>query len=318
MDNKVRLPHASLIVTLGIVIALASVYIPMLGILTFAIPVPYAIIATLGNKKYSLLSLIVTFFILMFCVEPIYSVSVCIMSVIPGIVIGSVAKQQMHEDYANKFEPIYMGAIIVVISIIIFSLIANLVFGTNILDEFTKMAKETMSLQAELMKKSGLELNSGLEVNDLVDYVRNMLPTILLLQGMVLSTIIYYLEAFILRRIKKLNLQIPEFKEFYLPGNAITVSFGLYLLVMFMDLINVNLYTDLIMINLQLVFNFMFMIQGVALGIYYFKKWVKEGTTKMIFMSAFILFISGFTGIAFVGMLDSIMDFRQVRSYKST
>lgn len=318
MDNKVKLPHASLIAILGIALALTSVYVPMLGILSIAIPVPYAIIATLGEKKYSILSLVVTFFVLMFCVEPMYSVSICIMSVIPGIVIGSVAKHQMYEEYGNKFQPIYMGTIIVVVSIVVFFFIANIAFGTNILDEFTKSAKDIMSVQLEVMTKSGLDLGNGLEVEDLVDYVRNMLPTILLLQGMVISFIIYYLEAFILRRIKRLNLQIPKFREFYLPGNAIMVSFTLYLLVMFMDLINVNLYTDLIMFNLQMVFNFMFTIQGLALGVYYFKKWMKEGTIKMIFMSAFILCIFGFTGIAFVGMLDSIMDFRKVRSDKST
>lgn len=318
MDNKVRLPHASLIATLGIILALASVYIPMLGILSLAIPVPYAIIGTLADRKYSVLSLVATFFILMFCVEPIYSVSVCIMSVIPGIVIGSVAKYQIKEEHANRFEPIYMGTIIVVVSIIVFFFIANAVFGTNILDEFTQAAKDIMSVQLEIMIKSGIDLGEGLNTDNLVDYIRNMLSTILLFQGMIISFIIYYLEAFILRRIRRLNLQIPKFKEFYLPGNAIMVSFVLYLFVMFMDLINVKLYTDLIMFNLQLVFNFMFMIQGIAVGIYYFKKWTREGAMKMIFMSAFILCIFGFTGVTFVGMLDSIMDFRKVRSYKST
>ena len=85
-----------------------------------------------------------------------------------------------------------------------------------------------------------------------------------------------------------------------------------------MDVTEVNLHTDLIMLNLQLVFNFMFMLQGIAVGVYYFKKWIKEGTVKMIFMSTFILCIFGFMAVAFVGMLDSIIDFRKVRVYKST
>ena len=64
MDNKVRLPQASLIATIGIVLALLTAYIPGLSIMTLVIPVPYAIIATLTDKKYSILSLIITFFIL--------------------------------------------------------------------------------------------------------------------------------------------------------------------------------------------------------------------------------------------------------------
>ena len=60
------------------------------------------------------------------------------------------------------------------------------------------------------------------------------------------------------------------------------------------------------------------MLQGIAVSIYFFKKWIRSGSLKMIFMSALTLSIFGFMGISFVGMLDSIIDFRRVRSYKST
>ena len=317
MDNKVRLPQASLIATLGIVLAIVAAYVPMLGILSLAIPVPYAIIATLTDKKYAILSLIATFFILMLCVNPIYSVSICIIIILPGIVIGSIAKTQLTEEYSNKFEPVFMGTIMVIVSIILFFFIANIVFGTNILDEFTIMLKEALKIQMNIMTKSGIDLKS-FSVEELLTDAINMLPTLLFFQSMIVSFAIYYLEVFVLRRIKKLNLQKPKFNEFYLPGNAITISFGLYVLIMFMELTNVNLHTDLIMLNLQLIFSFMFVLQGIAVSVYYFKKWTKEGTVKMIFMSAFILCIFGFMGISFVGMLDSIIDFRKVRSYEST
>ena len=133
-----------------------------------------------------------------------------------------------------------------------------------------------------------------------------------------LSIIIYSLEIFILKRVRIVNLELPKLLDFYLPGNAISVLFTLYIFVLFMDLINLNLHTDLIMMNLQLVFNFMFMLQGIAVSIYFFKKWIRSGSLKMIFMSALTLSIFGFMGISFVGMLDSIIDFRRVRSYKST
>ena len=145
-----------------------------------------------------------------------------------------------------------------------------------------------------------------------------MLPTMLFLQGMIVAFIIYSLEIFILKRVRIVNLELPKLLDFYLPGNAISVLFTLYIFVLFMDLINLNLHTDLIMMNLQLVFNFMFMLQGIAVSIYFFKKWIRSGSLKMIFMSALTLSIFGFMGISFVGMLDSIIDFRRVRSYKST
>ena len=102
MNNRLRLTQASLIATLGILLCLITVYVPMLSILSIAIPVPYAIIGTLTDNKYSILSLIVTFFILMFTVNPLYSVSLCIMSIVPGLFIGSAIRNNK-EDNFNKF-----------------------------------------------------------------------------------------------------------------------------------------------------------------------------------------------------------------------
>lgn len=317
MNNKLRLAQASLIAALGILLCLITAYVPILSILSIAVPVPYAIIATLTDNKYSILSLIATFFILMFTVNPLYSVSVCIMSIVPGIFIGSALRNNKKEGF-NKFEPIYIGTIITMICVIVFFFIGNIVFKTNILEDFMNLVKESVNIQITIMENTGIDLKEGFKALDIVNYINNMLPTMLFLQGMIVAFIIYSLEIFILKRVRIVNLELPKLLDFYLPGNAISVLFTLYIFVLFMDLINLNLYTDLIMMNLQLVFNFMFILQGIAVSIYFFKKWIRSGSLKMIFMSALTLSIFGFMGISFVGMLDSIIDFRRVRSYKST
>ena len=75
MNNKLRLAQASLIAALGILLCLITAYVPILSILSIAVPVPYAIIATLTDNKYSILSLIATFFILMFTIKHLLCVS---------------------------------------------------------------------------------------------------------------------------------------------------------------------------------------------------------------------------------------------------
>lgn len=318
MNNKLRLTQASLIATLGILLCLITVYVPMLSILSITIPVPYAIIATLTDKKYSILSLITTFFILMFTVNPLYSVSVCIMSIVPGIFIGSAVRNNKEEDNFNKFEPIYIGTIVTMVCVIVFFFIGNVVFKTNILDDFMNIVKESINIQVTIMENAGIDLKEGFNPSDIVNYINNMLPTMLFLQGTIIAFIIYALEIFVLKRIRIVNLKLPKLTDFYLPGNAIGVSLMLYIFVLFIDLIKLNLHTDLIMMNLQLVFNFMFILQGIAVSIYYFKKWIRNGSLKVIFMSVLTLSIVGFIGVSFVGMLDSVIDFRRVRSYKST
>lgn len=318
MINKVRLSQASMIVTLGIILSLVTRYVPMLGILSLVIPVPYAIISTITDNKYSFLSLVVTFFVLMFAVDPIYSVNICILKVLPAIAIGSMAREHLKQGEVNKFEPVYVGIIANVVCVIIFFLVANAVFGRNILEDFMTTMKESMATQVEVFKNAGLDLGEGFSPSSMLDFIRNMLPTLLFLQGIILSFITYYIEVFILKKLRIVNLPLPKISDFYLPGNAVTISFLLYMVVLLVDIIGINIYTDLVMINLQFVFNFLFMIQGIAVCIYFFRKWIKQGAGKMILIYGLILSIFGFMGVSFVGMLDSIIDFRKVRSYKST
>ena len=108
-----------------------------------------------------------------------------------------------------------------------------------------------------------------------------------------------------------------KFRNFYLPGNAIAISFVLYLLMLGLSYMKTPLYTDAIFLNLQIVFNFMFIIQGISVSIYFIKKWLKNGVGKKVFIGAMCVGIFGMTGISFIGMIDSILDFRNVRSYKS-
>ena len=204
-----------------------------------------------------------------------------------------------------------------IISIIVFFFISNIVFKTNILNDFMNTLKETMNLQISMMQKSGISLGKGFNVSDILNYINNILPTILVIQSMLVTFIVYGVEVFILRRIKIVNL--PKFTDFNLPGKPVGVFFVLYLLILVIDLIKVDyLHTDLILLNLQLVFNFMFMIQGISVSIYYLKKWIRSSSLKMVFISVLFLSIFGFTIVCFVGMLDSIIDFRRIRSYKST
>ena len=66
-------------------------------------------------------------------------------------------------------------------------------------------------------------------------------------------------------------------------------SLVLYLIVLLLGFMKIGLYIESIMLNLQMVFNFMFIIQGVAVSIYYARKWLKQGTGKNVLVSGILL-----------------------------
>ncbi|RDY25277.1 DUF2232 domain-containing protein, partial [Romboutsia weinsteinii] len=107
MNNKVKLSQTLGIIIVAILLALATAKAPMLGILGLFLSVPYAVISILSDNKNSILSIIVTFLVLMVFVDPIYATNICILSAIPGAVIGSIARKNLAEAEYNKFEPIY-------------------------------------------------------------------------------------------------------------------------------------------------------------------------------------------------------------------
>ena len=318
MNKKFGLSQAAMIVTLGIILVLMSVYIPMLAILALAVPVPFAIIGTLCERKYAFLSLISTFLVIMFCVDPIYAINICIMNVVPGLIIGNIAKHNISNENSNKFEPIYGGMIAFTVCTIAFFFLSKFIFSIDLLGEFNKAITNGFNEQMSIMEKMNVDVYKNIKVEDILTLVKSMIPAMLFLQGLIASFITYHLEVFMLKRIKVMNLPKPTFRDFYLPGNAVATSLVLYLIVLLLGFMKIGLYTESIMLNLQMVFNLMFIVQGVAVSIYYARKWLKQGTGKNVLVSGILLGLFGTMGISFIGMLDSIIDFRKVRSYKST
>ncbi len=318
MNNKIRLSKAMSIIVLAIIIALVIAYIPMLGIFSMLAAVPYVIIGAITDRKYSLISILVTFCVLILFVDISYALNICIMYSLPGIVIGKMLKRSFEQEDSNKFEPIYGGTIIFVLSMLVYFFVLKTFLNVNLLDEVSKMISEIVNIQKNSFSATELKVFDKMKPDEIVSYFTNMLPMMLFLQGLLSAFVTYYLSVFFIKRITKMNIRFPKFADFYLPGNAILTTFLLYLLVLFIQIIGSKLYTELIMTNLQLVFNLMFVIQGIAVCIYFLKKWIRQGPNKIMFFSGIILCLFGFMGISFVGMVDSIIDFRKVRSYKST
>ena len=141
---------------------------------------------------------------------------------------------------------------------------------------------------------------------------------ILFSMSIMLSILTYFLAIYTLKKIRKNDLKEKlmqiKFSRFYLPGNAVLTSFVLYILIMLIEILNIPLYTDLILVNLELIFYILFLIQGVSVAIFFTKKWLKAGHVIKFILGIIAVSIVGIMGISILGMVDSIFDFRKVKS----
>ena len=324
MNKKMTLPQTAVITLFSIIMILAIFNVPGLSILSIGVSALFVVIAALSDSKGIFMSFIMVILGLVFFIDPVYIFDICLNFVIPGIIIGIITRNVLNYTDNNKFNPIFMGTIAFILGLIANYLISKYVFNINMLEEFTSVMKVQLSTQISAIQESVSTLASVPNITEesLIQTVLNIMPLILFSRAIILAILTYFLAIFTLKKIRKSNLKEAlkeiKFSRFYLPGNAVLTSFILYILIMLLEILKVPLYTDLILVNLELIFYILFLIQGVSVAIFFAKKWLKSGQIIKFIVGMIAIFLLGVMGISILGMVDSIFDFRKVKSCELT
>lgn len=319
MNKKLTLPQTLLITLLCVAMILAIFDVPGLSILTIGVSALFVVIATLADNKGIFLSIVMVILALVFFINPVYIFDICLNCIIPGIIIGTITKKVLnYGDEDNKFEPIFIGTIAFILGLIVNYLISKYLFNINMLDEFTSVMKAQLSTSIDAIQESVSTLTSSTKITEdsVIQTILNIMPIILFSRAIVLAILTYFLAIFTLKKIKKIdlkNIKEIKFSRFYLPGNAVLTSFVLYIVIMLLELFNTPLYTDLILVNLEMIFYILFLIQGVSVAIFFSKKWIRESQLIKIILIVIAIVLFGVMGISILGMVDSIFDFRKVK-----
>ena len=280
------------------------------GLETF-LPIPFALIATLTDNKFTILYTIIAFVasILMNNMEA--TVNIFITLIIPALTIGIALRKRVFEEVDNRFESIYYGIIVNMLSTIVIYVVYKEFFNIDLLVQFKEMMSVIVEQQQKIIEQNGMELS--IDFDDMLLYVSNIIPAMVFLQSVIMTFLVYIVEMITLNIMKIRNTRMSVLSEFYLPGNIVVSSLIIYVLVAL--LLN-GLKVELILSNTQVVFYSMFMMQGLSVCIYYFKKWTKLRNIKSILIYGALMSIFGALALSFIGMLDTMNDFRKVRKYK--
>ena len=174
----------------------------------------------------------------------------------------------------------------------------------------TQLSTQISAIQESV---SSLASVSNITEESIIQTVLNIMPLILFSRSIMLSILTYFLAIYTLKKIRKNDLK-EKFSRFYLPGNAVLTSFILYILIMLLEILKTQLYTDLILMNLELIFYILFFIQGVSVAVFFGKKWLKSGQIIKFTMGVIAILVLGIMSISILGMIDTIFDFRRVKN----
>ena len=320
MNKKITLPQTIVITLFTIIMILVAVNIPALSILTISVSSLFVVIAALSDTKGIFISFAMVILGLIFFIDPVYIFDICLNFVIPGIIIGIITRNILNYKEDNKYNPIFMGTIAFILGLIANYLVSKYLFNINMLEEFTSVMKAQLSTQISVIQESVSNLASMPNITEesIIQTVLNIMPLILFSRAIILAILTYFLAIFTLKKIRKNNIKETlkgiKFSRFYLPGNAVLTSFVLYILIMLLEILKTPLYTDLILMNLELIFYILFFIQGVSVAVFFGKKWLKSGQIIKFTMGVIAILVLGIMSISILGMIDTIFDFRRVKN----
>lgn len=287
--------------------------------IVFTVCIPFAIVGMISTEKQSMIAFVVSAIAIFGLTDVKYAMEIVVTFVIPSILMGRLIDSVSEKEEDERQEPIYMGIIIFILSTIAYFIIAKYMMNIDVLKQLTDTFTKTAKVRLDNMPKEQLKMLGNITVEEFSDMFRNMIVSLLFIQSSICVFFTYFLGGSIAKKLTDKDLNRIRMSRFYLPGNAVVITFLIYLAVFGLSYMETSLNTIAIMGNLQIIFNLMFMMQGISVCIYFIKTRLVQGRGGLIFPVVLIItlgVLGGGTLIALLGMLDCIMDFRKIKPKK--
>lgn len=303
-DDKKAFMEATLIAAITTIFAISIIYVPILSTSIILIPVPFMILAYRHKSKYYILSFI-TFSLLIGILTELVYTGFLVLLFGPMTVAMSYYIKKEKEPYAV----IGLGTITSVFSILIMLQLISYIGNVDLVAEITSIARDIVARQVDMLRSMNVDV---LSVDEIIDYLLMIVPGILVIQSMVTAFGNYYLTVSMLKRFRTDKTELPQFSNFRLPRNIVFGAFIIFVL-SYLTKYAEGIYQAGLITNVILIFVFMFFIQGIAVISHIIKRTKTPKPVRIALIIA-VFFISPLlTAVAFIGLIDSIVDIRKIR-----
>ncbi len=304
--NPRVITEGAMMAAIFVLLGLVSYYTPV-GMLTmFTLSVPVAILTYRQGLRAAILSAMAGSAVLAAMIDPMVSSSVAMMQVM-GIVIGWGLRKRY-----SPYLTLLAGTAVGIVGYLVAGLVSWYVMGINVVQQTIDLFRESSELSLSMFRSLNFpesQLEIIIQMQQMIEqYTIPMLPSILLISAAGLSFISLAIIREVLRRLGSPTEGLPPFSLWrfppYLLWLFLLTFFGLWLTPPTQVAMR-NLFT-----NLSNVANILFTMQGIAIAIFFMKKW---GTPK--FMQVVAVYMLGtmfFSLFMMLGLLDYTFDFRQI------
>ncbi|WP_026895389.1 YybS family protein [Clostridiisalibacter paucivorans] len=308
-DKTTKFTEIAIITSIMTIFIFLGLYaIPIIFILY---PVPFIVLAVRHGIKYSIMSILVSCALASILIEFFVGVFIFIIFGAISVVLGYM----INEKY-KSYQIIGGGTLISLVTVALLLYVMGIFTGINLVDPIKDFFNEALQFQKQIL---GTMDFTQYEINEILDmlkqgynYTMLAMPTIIIISSVFLVYINYYISVVILNRLGNKVDYIPKFKHFKLPGN---VLMGILVIFLGTTIIRVLklFYYDTIFLNVITVLSFIFLIQGLAVVMFFLdRKKINKFIKAILFV---LILLSGPLNIiiSFIGVADILFNFRKIK-----
>lgn len=310
--NTKGLTESAIITAIICILGIAGIYIPLLSILLFIIPTPIIVLGKKYGFKYALMSLIAASIVMITFSSPITALYIIALPGIPAVVIGMMMRKEM-----QPIRTIAAGTI-AGIGITAFSfLLASKMMGVSIADNMQMILQQSSDIQEYMYSVMGADSQTMEKTKEMMqtmtDMVAVIIPSAIIVAAFFSCYFNYLLAGVILKRTGSGAPSFKPFMYFKLSKNAVQgiVIIGLLsFTVSYLNIVDKNT----LMTNVYLLGQLVFIVEGLAVLVYYLNYYKMNKPLKIVIVLFAILSGFGSMALFIVGLMDIFIDFRKYKS----
>lgn len=303
--------EGALLSAITIILSLFSLYVPVLGLVASLVwPVPIVILGIRHGLRTSILSTAVAGILVAMLEGPTQAFTVVLGFGFIGVTMGWA----IGKDYP-PLKVMILGGAASLISKVVLILISLYIMGINPLSEEISAMRESLSLISNMYKGMGMNPETVKSVTEsfgkMLDLMALAIPGILVLASVLDAFLNYQVTKVILSRLGQKIRDFTPFWQWRFPAYAV-FFFLLGVLLTMMEVYWPRGVLKFIGLNLQVVFYFVFLIEGFSLIAYFMGRYniAKPLRVLVVFLVFFNPFISQL--VIWAGMFDILFNFRRI------
>lgn len=305
--------QAGILAAVAIVMALISMYVPVLGaFVNFVWPLPIIICGCRHGLKWSIMTLLVATIIIAMIISPVNAFFLAAIFGLLGLILGECMRRHL-----PPMKMMFYGSIGAVIALILNIVLSFWVLGMNPIDMMFSSFHESLGQLAMYYREHGMsevEIKKIVaEYEELLRMMKIIMPGAFLLCAPLMAFVNYMAAKKILTNLGETFEAFPPFNMLTIPGWVLW-PYGLSLLaVTYYYQTDQSSWMYLLSVNIQTVCSFLFVFQGIVLLYWFIDKhrkprwWANVGLVLMFAIPIFSQIM------VYVGAFDVVFDFRKIR-----